>query len=126
MQDWKIRDWKMWHHEKYGTLRHDNLHVKVVGRHWTTSSGVVVSSGVARHRASRHPALSPDVVHSVTVNTAVTLSTKCDIHTQLRSLIAAGCSIAHGLWKSIKTTYSSVLSFAKQTGRYGGESIDTK
>jgi len=31
--------------------RHGNLHVKVAGRHRTTSSGVVVSSGVVRCRA---------------------------------------------------------------------------
>jgi len=53
--------------------RHGNLHVKIVGRHRTTSDDVVVSSGVVpsdvvRHRASRHPALSYDVMRSV--NTA--------------------------------------------------------
>jgi len=44
-----------------------------IGRHRTTSSGVVESSYVVRHRASRHPALSYDVVRSV--NTAL-VSTK--------------------------------------------------
>ena len=47
---------------RHRATMHGNLHVKVAGRHRTTSSGV------GRHRASRHPALSSDVVHSV--NTA--------------------------------------------------------
>jgi len=45
------------------TMSHD------VVRHRTTSSGVVESSGVVWHRASRHSALSCDVVRSV--NTAL-------------------------------------------------------
>ena len=49
-------------HRTTSSVSHDVI------RHRTTSSGVVESSDVVRHRASRHPALSYDVVCSV--NTA--------------------------------------------------------
>ena len=45
--------------------RHGNLHVKVVGRHRPVSLSRPMSSDIVRHRASRHPALSYDVVRSV-------------------------------------------------------------
>ena len=55
--------------------RHGNLHVIVAGRHrlvsLTTSSGVIESSDVVQHCASRHPALLSDVMRSVT--TAIVL-----------------------------------------------------